>query len=73
MASASMMTGLLQGKTLDEATALAERFRQLLGGDPAAAKDPALGDLRALAGVAKFPARIRCAELPWTALTEAME
>jgi nitrogen fixation NifU-like protein len=32
-----------------------------------------LGDLEALQGVRKFPVRIKCADLPWTTLTEALE
>jgi len=42
-------------------------------GDESAAKDKALGDLRALAGVSKFPVRIKCALLPWNALTDAVK
>lgn len=69
-ASASMMAQLLEGKTREEADALAARFTQMMHGSPEAAKDPALGDLRALAGVAKFPARVKCALLAWNALDE---
>ena len=72
-AAASMMTQLLKGKTVTDARGLAERMRAMLQGDPAAARDPALGELRALAGVAKFPVRIKCALLPWNALTDAMK
>jgi nitrogen fixation NifU-like protein len=71
-ASASMMTVLLEGKTPEEALALADRFREMLHGSGEAAADPALGDLRALAGVARLPARVKCAMLPWTALEEAV-
>jgi nitrogen fixation protein NifU and related proteins len=70
-ASASMMTQQLEGKTLEEARALSARFTQMMHGDPGAATDRALGDLRALAGVSKFPVRIKCALLPWNALSEA--
>jgi nitrogen fixation NifU-like protein len=45
----------------------------MLQGDETAARDKTLGELRALAGVAKFPVRIKCALLPWNALTEAVE
>ena len=67
-ASASMMTQLVRGKTLDEVAALRRRFAALLAGDAAAAADPALGDARALAGVARFPARHKCASMAWEAL-----
>jgi nitrogen fixation NifU-like protein len=70
-ASASMMAQQVAGKPLAEADALAARFREMLHGGAEAAKDRALGDLRALAGVAKFPVRVRCAMLAWNALEEA--
>lgn len=71
-ASISMMTELLRGRTRDEADRLAARFTEMLHGDPEAAKDRALGDLRALAGVAKFPVRVKCALLGWNALETAL-
>lgn len=70
-ASASMMAQQVEGKTVEEAAALFARFRDLLHGDADAARDRALGDLRALAGVSKFPQRVRCAMLAWNALQEA--
>jgi nitrogen fixation NifU-like protein len=72
-ASASMMTHLLKDKSITEAVALAERMSAMMQGDEAAARDKSLGDLRALAGVSKFPVRIKCALLPWNALTDAVE
>jgi nitrogen fixation NifU-like protein len=73
MASASMMTHQLMGKTLSEATELTSRFTEMLHGDPDAAEDETLGDLRALAGVSKFPVRIKCALLCWNCLDELIE
>lgn len=70
-ASASMMTERLAGKTFDEARPLLARFRAMLHGDAEAAKDKELGELRALAGVAKLPSRVKCAMLAWDALEEA--
>ncbi len=70
-ASASMMSGLIAGKTWAEAEPILARFRDLLHGDAEAARDKALGDLRALAGVSKLPRRVKCAMLPWDALEEA--
>jgi nitrogen fixation protein NifU and related proteins len=72
-ASASMMTQQLKGKSLEEARALTARFTEMMHGSEEAAKDKALGDLRALAGVAKFPVRVRCAMLAWDALQQAGE
>jgi len=71
-AAVSMMTTLLKGRKLDDADALAKRFTQMMHGDEDAAKDKALGDLRALQGVSKFPVRIKCALLGFDALQEAL-
>ena len=70
-ASASMMAQQLEGKALDDAHRIGARFLEMLHGDEEAARDRALGDLRALAGVAKFPVRVKCALLAWNALQEA--
>lgn len=70
-ASASMMAQILEGSSLEEADAVSARFLQMMHGDPEAARDRKLGDLRALEGVAKFPARVKCALLAWNALQEA--
>src|SRR5713226_714128 len=71
-ASASMMTQLLKERSVAEALALAARMSAMMQGDATAARDKTLGELRALAGVAKFPVRVKCALLPWNALTEAV-
>lgn len=71
-ASASMMTATLEGRTVQEARAVAARFVDLLQGDQGAAADPILGDLRALAEVARFPIRVRCARLAFEAFEEAL-
>jgi nitrogen fixation protein NifU and related proteins len=70
-AAASMMCQHAVGKTWDEVHPLAERFRALMHGDESAARDRVLGDMRALAGVAKLPRRVKCALLGWDALGEA--
>lgn len=72
-ASVSMMTQLLEGRSLADASELAGRFTELMHGDAEAAKDRSLGDLRALAGVHKFPTRVRCALLGFDALQEALK
>ena len=67
-ASASMMTDAVIGKTLEEASHLSELFSDLVQGkevDASALKDGAM-----LGGVAKFPARIKCATLAWKALDQ---
>ena len=72
-AAVSMMTTLLEGRSLDDAGDLARRFTEMMHGDEQAAKDATLGDLRALAGVSKFPVRIKCALLGFDALQQALE
>jgi nitrogen fixation NifU-like protein len=69
-ASASMMSGVLEGLTVEEAMGVMGIFTRMLKGDPAAAADPDLGDLRALAGVSRFPVRVKCALLAWNCLEE---
>ncbi|TVP45174.1 MAG: SUF system NifU family Fe-S cluster assembly protein [Gemmatimonadales bacterium] len=70
-ASASMMTSLIRGKPLPDALALGSRFTEMMHADADAATDGSLRDLRALAGVARFPVRVRCALLGFDALREA--
>jgi nitrogen fixation NifU-like protein len=67
-----MMTQLVKGKSVADALALAQRFTLMMHGDADAARDRAMGDLRSLAGVAKFPVRVKCALLGWNALEEAL-
>ncbi|WP_342505925.1 Fe-S cluster assembly sulfur transfer protein SufU [Sporosarcina sp. FSL K6-2383] len=71
MASASMMTQIVKGKHVDEAGKLAHVFSDLmLGKELDDSID--LGDIEALAGVAKFPARIKCATLAWKAMEKGV-
>lgn len=72
-ASVSMLTQLIRGKSRDEALRLAERFTAMMHGDADAARDRDMGDLRALAGVSRFPVRVKCALLGWNALEKALE
>jgi nitrogen fixation NifU-like protein len=71
-ASASMMTQLVKGRNIEEIEALRGRFRDMVMGTENAADDQSLGSLRALGGVSKFPARVKCALLAWDALTEGV-
>lgn len=65
MASASMMTDAVKGKTLDEAVKMADQFSALMQGHY---EEFEYEDIEALSGVNKFPARIKCAMLAWNAL-----
>lgn len=71
-ASASMMTQAIKGKSRAEAEALFERFHALVTGKGGEVPDKALGSLRAFAGVARFPMRVKCASLAWHALKDAL-
>ena len=70
-AAASMMSEHAVGKSWDEVHVVAARFREMIHGDETAARDKALGDMRALSGVSKLPRRVKCAMLGWDALEEA--
>ena len=71
-ASASMMTDAVLGKTKEQALELAEVFSQMVQGQEDS-RQKELGDGSFLAGVAKFPQRIKCATLGWNALKRAIE
>lgn len=70
--SASMMTEALIGKSLDEAAAMQQHVTELLSTDIEV--DLSVdGEIAALAGVRKFPARIKCATLPWHTYQTALK
>lgn len=72
LASASLLTLTVAGKTPAQAQAIFDQFHALLTQDTTT--DVAgLGDLAALAGVKGYPSRIRCATLPWHALRAALD
>ncbi|MER2028486.1 MAG: Fe-S cluster assembly sulfur transfer protein SufU [Solibacillus sp.] len=72
MSSASMMTQIVKGKKLDEALELAEIFSKMMLGEDFDDEKYDLGDVEALQGVAKFPARIKCATLAWKAMEKGV-
>ena len=70
-ASASIMTQELGGKLLKETGQIVDRVQELLSTDVEAAIDLLTdGELAAFTGVLKFPARIKCALLPWKTLMD---
>jgi len=71
-ASASMMTEYVQGKSIEDAEKGVDAFQQMMltGTAP---DDDDFGDIEALIGVAKFPARVKCASLAWKTLRQALE
>ena len=73
-ASASMLSEAIKGKNLDEAEAVYLLFREMMQGkDPSDEELEELGEVEALAGVKKFPIRIKCAMLSWAALEEGIK
>jgi nitrogen fixation protein NifU and related proteins len=72
-ASASMMTQSLKGKTTREAESLFEKFHGMVTGQDHAGSQPGMGKLEALAGVAEFPARVKCATLAWHTFKAALQ
>jgi len=74
MASGSMMTEAVKGKSLDEASLVTQVIKDMMTGkgeEPELPED--LEDLESLKGVKKYPVRIKCALLPWNALLEAIQ
>ena len=72
MASASLMTDGVRGKTVAEMDALFQRVNRLVTSPPGAPAED-LGPLSALAGVRLFPVRVKCATLPWRTLQAAVQ
>ena len=68
-ASVSVLTDLLIGKPLSEAIEVSRAFGDLMRGTQA--DEDVLGDAVAFTGVAKYPARIKCALLGWMAFKDA--
>jgi nitrogen fixation protein NifU and related proteins len=71
--SASLMTAAVKGKTVEETTALFERFHDMITGKLPDGERETLGSLAALGGVSKFPVRVKCASLAWHALRSALQ
>lgn len=72
--SASIMTTILKGKTIEEAKQLFNDFHQAITSDSNSEIDTInLGKLAVFAGVREFPARVKCASLAWHTLINAVE
>ncbi len=69
-ASASLMTEAVKGRTLEESEALFERVHDMLTGQGSDGGD--LGELEVLAGVRRYPVRVKCATLAWHTLVAAL-
>ncbi len=75
VASASLMTDSLKGKTIEEAEQLFQNFHDLIMEEesPDQEQMQSLGKLAALAGVKEYPARVKCATLCWHTLHSAIQ
>jgi nitrogen fixation NifU-like protein len=69
-ASASILTDSLKGKTKAEVKALFDKVHEMV---TTGKSNDGLGKLAVFAGVHKFPARVKCAILPWHAVVAAVE
>lgn len=73
MASASVLSDAVRDIPADEARALLAAFREMLRSRGAIEPDEeTMGDAAAFAGVSRYPARVKCAMLPWVAFEEAL-
>ncbi|QHS23144.1 SUF system NifU family Fe-S cluster assembly protein [Virgibacillus sp. MSP4-1] len=72
MSSASMMTQAIKGKSVDEALTLSNLFSDMIQGKEIDTKGLDIGDIQALEGVSKFPARVKCATLAWKAMEQGV-
>ncbi len=78
-ASGSMMMDKIVGMTIDDVRDLTLKFKLMMsieeGDNPVDPERPGsvLGDLEALQGVRKFPVRIKCADLAWATLADALD
>jgi len=82
MSSSSLMSAAVKGKSVDEARAKIETFKQLMtlheatldeNGEPEKIDLRSLGEIAALQGVVKFPVRIKCATLAWNTLSQGLD
>ena len=74
MASASMMTEIVRGKTRAEAEDLFQRFHGMCTTDEDVdfTDDEDVEKLMVLSGVRQFPVRVKCATLPWHTMEAAL-
>ncbi len=78
-ASGSMMADNIVGKRISDVREITRKFKIMMsiedGDNPVDPERPGsvLGDLESLQGVRKFPVRIKCADLAWTTLEDALD
>jgi nitrogen fixation NifU-like protein len=81
-ASSSMMSVAVKNKSVAEVRGVIDRFKEMMtlkersldaNGEPVTLDLRTLGEIAALAGVVKFPVRIKCATLAWNTLAQALD
>ena len=73
VASASMMTEIIRGKSVTEARSIFENFQKLVMGETDEIDAEGADKLMVLAGVRQFPMRVKCATLAWHAMNSAFD
>ena len=73
MASASVMTEAVRGKSVDRVRALYQHFMRLLNDEEAPQTADDMGELAVLGVVRDFPSRRNCAALAWHTLVAALD
>ncbi|SEB07855.1 nitrogen fixation protein NifU [Thalassobacillus cyri] len=73
MSSASMMTQAVKGMRIEDALSMSKLFSDMMQGKEIDEQEFDLGDIEALQGVSKFPARIKCATLAWKAMEKGVD
>ena len=71
IASASIMSRTIKGKTIEEVNILFDKFHRLCMGEDIE-EDEDTETLQVLSGVSKFPTRVKCATMSWHAMREAI-
>ncbi len=67
-ASSSMLTEVLKGRSIEEIRGIMDDYLEMLTNEDATPDPEGLGKLAVFGGVKDFPARVKCATLPWRAL-----
>lgn len=73
LSSASMMTEAVKGVPVEDALKMSGMFSDMMLGKDVDTESFELEDIEALKGVAKFPARIKCATLAWKAMEKGLD
>ena len=71
VASASIMSKIIKGKTIEEVDILFDKFHRLCMGEDI--DDDEIETLKVLSGVSKFPTRVKCATMSWHAMKKAID